>query len=125
MFEHNTSSLAYPHSNGKAENAVQAVKNLLTKCKASKASEFQALLDWHNTPMVGIGTSPAQRLMDHCCKTLLQVAGPQLQPNFPTEEDTRKLIGTKQIPKTALLQQASQTFRPNQLGRNSANETIW
>ncbi|PFX28252.1 hypothetical protein AWC38_SpisGene7017 [Stylophora pistillata] len=96
MFEHNTSSLAYPHSNGKAENAVQPVKNLLTKCKASKASEFQALLDWHNTPTVGIGTSPAQRLMDHCCKTLLQVAGPQLQPNFPTEEDTRKLIVVKE-----------------------------
>ncbi|PFX15885.1 Retrovirus-related Pol polyprotein from transposon 17.6 [Stylophora pistillata] len=66
------------------------------KCKASGASEFQALLDWRNTPTAGIGTSPAQRLMGRRCKTLLPVAGSLLQPNFPTEEDTRKLIGTKQ-----------------------------
>ena len=30
------------------------------------------------------------------CKTLLPIAGSLLQPNFPTEEDTRKLLGTKQ-----------------------------
>lgn len=93
MFE--TSSPPYPQSNGKAENAVQTVKNLSTKCKAAGASEFQALLDWCNTPTAGIGTSPAQRLMGPHCKTLLPIAGSQLQPNFPTEEDTRKLIGTK------------------------------
>lgn len=34
--------------------------------------------------------------MGHRCKTLLPVAGSLLQPNFPTKEDTRKLIGTKQ-----------------------------
>lgn len=34
--------------------------------------------------------------MGRRCKTLLPVAGSLLQPNFPTEEDTRKLIGTKQ-----------------------------
>ena len=95
MFEHKTSSPAYPQSNGKAENAVQTVKNLLAKCKAAGASEFQALLDWRNTPTAGIGTSPAQRLMGRRCKTLLPVAGSLLQPSFPTEEDTRKLIGTK------------------------------
>lgn len=92
MFE--TSSPPYPQSNGKAENAVQTVKNLFTKCKAAGASEFQALLDWCNTPTAGIGTSPAQRLMRPHCKTLLAIAGSQLQPNFPTEEDMRKLIGT-------------------------------
>lgn len=46
-------------------------------------------------PTAGIGTSPAQRLMGHHCKTLLPIAGSLLQPNFPTEEDTRKLLGTK------------------------------
>ena len=34
--------------------------------------------------------------MGRHCKTLLPVAGSLLQPNFPTEEDTRKLIGAKQ-----------------------------
>ncbi|KAL9976432.1 hypothetical protein ACROYT_G013732 [Oculina patagonica] len=95
-FEHKTSSPTYPQSNGKAEKAVQTVKNLFRKCKASGTSEFQALLDWRNTPTAGIGTSPAQRLMGRPCKTLLPVAGSLLQPNFPTEEDSRKLLGTKQ-----------------------------
>ena len=96
MFEHVTSSPTYPQSNGKAERAVQTVKRLFKKCKTSKGSEFQALLDWRNTPTAGIGTSPAQRLFGRRCKTLLPVAGSLLQPSYPTEEDTRKLIGTKQ-----------------------------
>ncbi|KAL9979611.1 hypothetical protein ACROYT_G017294 [Oculina patagonica] len=95
-FEHKTSSPTYPQSIGKAEKAVQTVKNLFRKCKASGTSEFQALLDWRNTPTAGIGTSSAQRLMGRRCKTLLPVAGSLLQPNFPTEEDSRKLLGTKQ-----------------------------
>ena len=96
MFEHKTSSPTYPQSNGKAEKAVQTVKNLFKKCKASGTSEFQALLDWRNTPTAGIGTSPDQRLMGRRCKTLLPIAGSLLQPSFPTEEDTRKMLGTKQ-----------------------------
>ena len=96
MFDHKTSSPTYPQSNGKAEKAVQTVKNLFRNCKASGTSEFQALLDWRNTPTAGIGTSPAQRLMRRLCKTLLPIAGSLLQPNFPTKDDTRKLVGTKQ-----------------------------
>ena len=94
VFEHKTSP-TYPQSNGKAEKAVQTVKTLFRKCKASGTSEFQALLDWRNMPTAGIGTSPAQHLMGRRCKTLLPIAGSLLQPNFPTEEDTRKLLGTK------------------------------
>ena len=90
-----SSPLPNLQSNGKAEKAVQTVKTLFRKCKASGTSEFQALLDWRNMPTAGIGTSPAQHLMGRCCKTLLPIAGSLLQPNFPTEEDTRKLLGTK------------------------------
>lgn len=96
MFEHRTSSPSYAQSNGKAENAVQTVKRLFTKCKASGVSEFQALLDWRNTPTAGIGNSPAQRLMGRRCKTLLPVAGSLLQPRYSTEEETRRIIGAKE-----------------------------
>ena len=93
MFEIKISSPAYPQSNGKAKNII---KNMFSKWKTSGAFEFQALLDWRNTPKAGIGTSPAQHLMGHCCKTLLPVAGSILQLSFPTEAGTRKLLGAKQ-----------------------------
>lgn len=96
MFEHKTSSPVHPQSHRKAENAVHTIKNLFRKCKTSGVSKFQALLDWRNMPTAGIGTSPAQCLMGRCCKTLLPVAGSLLQPSFPTEAATRKLLGTKQ-----------------------------
>lgn len=96
MFEHRTSSPSYAQSNGKAENVVQTIKRLFTKCKASGVSEFQALLDWRNTPTAGIGTSPAHRLMGRQCNTLLPVAGSLLQPRYSTEEETGRLIGAKE-----------------------------
>ena len=70
----------HQQSNGKAENAVKTVRRLFTKCQQSGRSEFLALLDWRNTPTEGVGTSPAQRLIARCCKTLLPVAGTLLQP---------------------------------------------
>ena len=95
-FDHVTSSPTYPQPNGKAENAVKTVKRLFKKCKASGQSEFLALLDWRNTPTEGVGTSPAQRLMGRCCKTLLPVAGTLLKPRYDTEVDARALTGMKQ-----------------------------
>ena len=56
-----TASPRYPQSNGKAENAVRTVERLFTKRQAAGISEFQALLDWRNTPSEGMDTSPAQR----------------------------------------------------------------
>lgn len=94
-FEHNTSSPRYPQSNGKAENAVQTVKRLFKKCKASGQSEYLALLDWRNTPTEGVGTSPAQRLFGRRCKTLLPVSGTLLQPRHSTEGETRAMMGMK------------------------------
>ena len=96
MFGHKTSSPTYPQSNGKAESAVQTVKRFSAKCKSSGGSEFQRLLDWRNTPTADIGSSPAQCLFGRRCKTLLHVAGSLLQPSYPTEEDTRKMIEAKQ-----------------------------
>ena len=90
--------------------------NTLTSCKVQHCfrnrdcsrnanrlggSEFQALLDWHNTPTTGIGTrpaqpSPAQRLFGRTCKTLIPIAGTLLKPSYPTEDDTRKILGKRQ-----------------------------
>ena len=48
-------------------------------------------MDWRNTPTEGIGTSPAQRFLGRRCKTQLPIAGSLLQPDYPTEEDTRAI----------------------------------
>ena len=95
-FDHVTSSLRYPQSNGKAENAVKTVKQLFTKCKQSGQAEFLALPDWRNTPTERMKTSPAQRLMERHCKTILPIAGHLLQPSYPIEQDSQDLLGRKE-----------------------------
>ena len=82
-FNHVTTSPRYTHSNGKAENAVRTVKRLFEKCKETGVSEFQALLDWRNTPSEGMDTSTAQRLMGLRCRTLLSL----LRPSYPIRGD--------------------------------------
>ena len=94
-FQHQTSSPCYPQSNGKAENAVKTIKQLFKKCQAAGQAEYRALLDWCNTPLEGIGTSPAQRFLGRCCKTLLPITWSLLHPRYPTKEDTDAIIGQK------------------------------
>ena len=90
-FEHTPSSPRYPQSNGKAENAVKTVKRLFKKCKEAGISEFQALLDWRNTPSEGMSTSPAQRFFGRRCRTLLPMSAGLLDPNYPTSQDAEDL----------------------------------
>lgn len=66
-----TASLRYPKSNGKAENAIKAAKQLMKKAKNDKADAYLALLDYINTPTQGLDISPAQRLMSRRTKTVL------------------------------------------------------
>ena len=94
-FEHCTSSPRYSQLNGKAENTVKTVKRLFTKCKEAGQSEYQALLDWRNTPTEGMGTSPAQRFLGRRCKTLLPLTNAQLQPQYATADDAQTLQGQK------------------------------
>ena len=65
--EHKTSSPRYPLSNGRAENVVKTVKKPFNKARKVGHTEYQALLDWMNTPTEGIGLSPAQRLFGRRC----------------------------------------------------------
>ena len=94
-FEHKTSSPRYPQSNRKAENAVKTVKRLFNKCRETGQSEFQALLDWRNTPTEGVGTSPAQRFLGRRCKTLLPMTQSQLTPQYKTDDSARALLRQK------------------------------
>ena len=66
-----TNSPAYPQSNGKAENAVKTVKNLLAKAAKAEQDPYLVLLDWRNTPTETLNSSPVQRLFGRRTKTRL------------------------------------------------------
>ena len=68
---------------------------LFTKCRAAGVSEFQALLDWRNTPSEGMDTSPAQRLLGRLCKTLFPTSGILLMPKFSLDNDAANLCARK------------------------------
>ena len=93
-FEHVMSSLRYSQSNGKVESAVRTIECLFIKCRAASISEFQALLDWRNTPSECMDTSPAQRLMGCRCKTLL--SKPEIEPRFSFLDDVNKMRSQKE-----------------------------
>ena len=59
QFNHVTSSLYFPQSNGEAERAVGTIKNLLKK----EGDPYLALLAYRSTPLE-IGYSPSQLLMN-------------------------------------------------------------
>lgn len=94
-FNHITASPRYPQSNGKVVNAVKTVKRLFEKCKESGVSEFQALLDWRNTPTEGMATSPAQRLMGRRYRTLLPTSESLLRPSYSLRDDVRAMSDKK------------------------------
>ena len=70
-FEHLLVSPANQKANGKAESAVKSAKRLMRKCKDAHSDPFLALLDFRNTPIQGVGSSPVQRLMNRRTRTLL------------------------------------------------------
>ncbi|CAB4010813.1 Transposon Ty3-G Gag-Pol poly [Paramuricea clavata] len=70
----------HPQSNGRVENAVQAVKRLMKKAKKDNADVYLAVLDYRNIPTQGSESSPAQRLMSRRTKTLLPTTAKLLAP---------------------------------------------
>ena len=70
-FEHQTSALGHQNANRKTEAAVKAAKLMVRKCKKSQTDPYLVLLEIRNTPTQGLGSSPAQRLLNRRTRTLL------------------------------------------------------
>ena len=58
-FQHTISSAYNSQSNGKAESAVKIAKRLFKRSR----DPYLALLEWQNTPTIGLDSSPSQRLL--------------------------------------------------------------
>ena len=68
--KHRVSSVAYPQSNGRAELAVKAAKRIIYGNTGPHGSinndkAARAVLQYRNTPIQGIGLSPAQAYTNH------------------------------------------------------------
>ena len=75
-----TSSPTHSQSNGQAERYVQTVKNMLKKAHEQNQDPYLALLEYRNTPVVGMKYSPAQTLMSRRLRTKIPVATSLLSP---------------------------------------------
>lgn len=79
-FKQITSSPHHRKANGKAESAVKVTKNLFKKALRDNRNPWLALLEYRNTPVETIGSSPAQRFMSRRTKTLMPTASTLLRP---------------------------------------------
>ena len=95
-FRHIFSSPLHPQGNGKAENAVKTVKNLLRKSKAAHTDPLLAILEWRNTPTEGLNSSPAQRLMSRRTRTCLPTTSGLLRPEVPNVDNLNEKEKAKQ-----------------------------
>uniref|UniRef100_A0A9J8AEU2 Uncharacterized protein n=1 Tax=Cyprinus carpio carpio TaxID=630221 RepID=A0A9J8AEU2_CYPCA len=59
---------------------VQTIKRMLTKSQSENGHPYIALLEYRNTPLDGIGMSPAQLLMGRRLKTKLPTSTTLLTP---------------------------------------------
>jgi transposase InsO family protein len=97
-FKHTTSSPGYAQSNGQIEKTVQTVKNLLKRCAQSGDDPTLALLNYRNTPLDGVGKSPAQLLMSRRLKSRLPTNSQLLKPEL-VESAQPKLIQRQNLQK--------------------------
>ena len=81
-FKRVTSSPHHHKANGKAESAVKVTKNLFKKALWDGRDPWLALLEYRNTPVETIESSPAQRLMSRRTKTLMPTASILLRPQI-------------------------------------------
>ena len=89
-FQHITSSPGYPQSNGAAEAAVKAVKQMMRKCVADRQDFYLGLLAMRNTPTEGMGSSPSQRLMGRRTRSLLPTIDKTLEHSQVTSYKLKK-----------------------------------
>ena len=76
---------------------MKTCKGLLVKAKEDKKDPLLAILDWCNTPCEDFSTSPVQRLMGRCTRTLLPTAKTLLQPNSDTKTTAHNLATRKRL----------------------------
>ena len=118
QFKHLTSSPLFPQSNGKAEKAVQIVKNILKKARDDKQDPYLALLALRNTPIDDEVGSPVQQLMGRRTRTLLPTTNELLLPKSIQASTVRKAIVQRQQRQKHYYDRLSQPLAQLKVGDN-------
>ena len=92
-FQHTISSAYNSQSNGKAESAVKIAKRLFKRSR----DPYLALLEWQNTPTIGLDSSPSQRLLARRTRGAVPVSDGKLAVNMPPGNWEKKLHRQAQI----------------------------
>ncbi|KAL5477674.1 hypothetical protein EMCRGX_G024499, partial [Ephydatia muelleri] len=92
-FQHTISSAYNSQSNGKAESAVKIAKRLFKRSR----DPYLALLEWRNTPTIGLDSSPSQRLLARRTRGAVPVSVGKLAVNMPPGNWEKKLHRQAQI----------------------------
>ena len=93
-FNHVVSSPGNSQSNGQAEATVKIVKNIMKKSLKNSEDPYLGILNYRNTPTVGMSTSPAQRLFNRPTKTLLPITQDRLK-SAENDTITEELLAKK------------------------------
>ena len=113
-FEVITSSLGYPQSNGKVENAIKTAKSIMKKAKQAGTDIYLSLLDWRNTPSEGMSSSPVQRMFGHRTRTLLPTTSYRLKPKV--QEDVKDKLLKQKSKQAKYYNQNTKELQPLQTG---------
>ena len=113
-FEVITSSSGYPQSNGRVENTIKTVKNIMKKAKQAGTDVYLSLLDWRNTPSEGMSSSPAQRMFGCRTRTLLPTTSSLLKPKV--QEDVKEKLIKHKCKQVKYYNQTSKELPPLQSG---------
>ena len=114
--KHRRSSVAYPQSNGRAELAVKTAKRIVngnTDAQGSLDNDkaARAILQYRNTPIQGIGLSPAQLLLHRRLRDSIP-----LQPFLYKPHPVRSAMLNHETHLFRLLKCFFETFIPNEVG---------
>ena len=83
-----TSSPNYTQSNGLSKMRVKIVKRIFKKCK----DPYLGLLEYNNTSITGMSSSPSQLLMSQSAQSLLPVHNSTLKPAIPNNVKNEVLL---------------------------------
>ena len=92
-FKHITSSPTYPQSNEKVEAAVKSAKTIMNKSTKAGSDPLLALLEYRNTPMQGMETSPVMQPMSRRTRTRLPVLPALLKPKVDQNVHQQIMVG--------------------------------